>query len=312
MTHIYRLEDAYLTQDAAVTIGVFDGVHLGHQTLLKRFVAAAHRQGQQAVVVTFHPHPDVVLHKITDRYYLTTPEQKAALMLQLGVDVVVTHPFDDTIRQMRASVFVEQLLTHLRMKSVWVGPDFALGYQREGNVAFLREQGLQRGFVVETIDLVTHEMQGDVIRSTVIREAVKAGDMAAVRQDLGRSYSVCGEVVTGHQRGRTIGFPTANIAAWTEQLLPPNGVYAGWARWNGERYMAVTNIGVRPTFDGQGVTVEAHLLDYTGDLYGKTLEVTFEQRLRPEMKFNGLDALIQQIKADVETGRSFLTEKNAE
>lgn len=307
MTHLYHLEDAHLTEDTAVTIGVFDGVHLGHQALITQFVEAARATGRQAVVVTFYPHPDVVLKNITGRYYLTMLEQKADLMLALGVDVVVTHPFNDETRQMRASVFVDRLIEHLRMKSVWVGADFALGYQREGNVAFLREQGQQRGFSVEAIDLVSHEKEGDVIRSTAMREAVLAGDMETARKGLGRSYAVRGEVVTGNQRGRTIGFPTANIAVWEEQLLPPNGVYAGWASWGGERHMAVTNIGVRPTFDGQGITVETYLLDYEGDLYGKMLDVTFEQRLRSEMKFNGLDALIGQIKADVEASRDVLS-----
>jgi riboflavin kinase/FMN adenylyltransferase len=154
---------------------------------------------------------------------------------------------------MRASVFVDRLIEHLRMKAVWVGADFALGYQREGNVAFLREQGQQRGFNVEAIDLVAHEKEGDVIRSTAIREAVQVGDMEAVRKGLGRSYAVRGMVVTGQQRGRTIGFPTANIAVWDEQLLPPNGVYAGWASWGSERHKAVTNVGMRPTFDGHGL-----------------------------------------------------------
>ncbi len=307
MTHIYQLEDAHLTHDSAVTIGVFDGVHVGHQALLTQFTNSAHDAGRQAVVVTFYPHPDVVLRGLTGRYYLTTPEQKAELMLTLGVDLVVTYPFNDDTRQMRAAQFVERLLTHLNMKSVCVGADFALGYQREGTVAFLREQGQQHGFTVEAIDLISHETQGEVIRSTAIRDAVLAGDMAAARVDLGRSYSVSGMVVTGNQRGRTIGFPTANIDAWDQQILPPNGVYAGWASWGDERHPAVTNIGVRPTFDGQGVTVESHLIDYEGDLYGKTLEVTFEQRLRAEMKFNGLEALIAQIKADVETSRGILS-----
>ncbi|NJR12345.1 hypothetical protein HC776_00115 [bacterium] len=136
MTHIYHLEEASLTQDSAVTIGVFDGVHLGHQALIKRFVAAAHEAARKAVVVTFYPHPDVVMHKIAGRYYLTTLEQKADLLLNLGADLVVTHAFNEDVRQMRAALFVERLIAHLRMKDVWVGVDFALGYQREGTVAF--------------------------------------------------------------------------------------------------------------------------------------------------------------------------------
>lgn len=308
MTHIYQLEDARMTQDSAVTIGVFDGVHRGHQALIARFVAAARAAGRTAAVVTFLPHPDVLLRGVTGRYYLTTPEQKADLMLARGVDLVVTHPFDETTRQMRAATFITRLLEHLRMRDVWVGEDFALGYQREGSAAFLRQTGLERGFTVQAIDLIAHERDGGIIRSTAIRQHLAAGDMAAVRDGLGRSYSVRGEVVAGQQRGRTIGFPTANIAVWEQQLLPPNGVYAGWAMWGNERHRAVTNIGVRPTFAGQGVTVEAYLLDYAGDLYGKTLEVTFEARLRDEQKFSGLEALIAQIQADVAASRAVLSE----
>lgn len=306
MPHLYQLEDVQLERPSMVTIGVFDGVHRGHQQPVGQLIAQAHAAGQQAVVLTFHPHPDVVLKNITGRYYLTSPEQRAKLLLDMGVDMVITHPFNAAVRQMRAADFVDNLLRHLKMTSLWVGADFALGYKREGNVAFLTEQGIQKGFSVQVVDLLEHPDAQHRISSTGIREALAAGDLAKANDWLGRAYRVEGEVMSGQKRGRTIGFPTANIQVWAEQLLPGNGVYAGWVTIDSEKFMAVTNIGVRPTFEGQHVTVEAHILDFDRDIYGKTVALTFEKRLRPEQKFNGIQELIAQIQNDVQTGREFL------
>lgn len=305
MKHVYDIASAQLTQASVVTIGVFDGVHAGHQHLVRQLVQEAHATGRQAVVVTFFPHPDVILKRLAGRYYLTMPEQKAAQLLKLGVDLVVTHPFDEQVRVMRAASFVELLLRHLRMQALWVGSDFALGYRREGDVAFLRDQGAQRGFVVHETDLLHRE--GHRISSTAIRQALQAGDVEAARAGLGRGYSVIGEVVRGEGRGRQIGFPTANVAVSEQQVIPVNGVYAGWAWVDGERYSAVTNVGVRPTFNGAGITVEAHLLDFQQDIYGQTLEVSFETLLRPEQRFNGIQELIAQIGLDVQAGRLALS-----
>lgn len=304
MQHLYGLPDVPVEKDSVITIGVFDGVHLGHQQLIRRLVTAAHAQNQLAIVLTFFPHPDVVLRGLTGRYYLASTEQRAELMGKLGVDIVVTLPFDQAFRQIRAAAFVESLRQRLRLRSLWVGADFAMGYQREGNIAFLQARGQEQGFEVDVIEMV--EADHTVISSTAIRQALQAGDVEAARAALGRAYSVTGVVAQGQQRGRTIGFPTANLAVWEDQVLPANGVYAGWATWNGQRYMAVTNVGLRPTFNGEGVTVEAYLLDFSGDLYGQPLELSFETRLREEKKFDGIDALIAQIKADVEAGRAYL------
>ncbi|MCA9912825.1 MAG: riboflavin biosynthesis protein RibF, partial [Anaerolineae bacterium] len=191
------------------------------------------------------------------------------------------------------------------MAELWVGSDFALGYQREGNVSFLKAQGEQKGFTVQEIDLLMNH--GDVISSTTIREAIQAGDVTQAKDWLGRSYTVSGTVVHGEKRGRQIGFPTANLETWAEQVIPANGVYATWATVGSERFMAVTNIGVRPTFSGQDVTVEAHLLDFNRDIYGQELTLTFETRLRPEQRFNGIDELTTQIRRDVEAGRDYLS-----
>lgn len=307
MKHIYDLSQAQLQQPSIVTIGVFDGVHRGHQHLVKRLVTEAHSTGRQAVVLTFFPHPDQVLRHLQGRYYLTSSEQRADELVKLGVDCVVTHPFNDQVRQMRAASFVDQLLHHLHMTALWVGSDFALGYQREGNVDFLKAQGAEKGFAVREIDLLLND--GSAISSTAIREALQAGDVDRVRDWLGRGYTVIGEVVHGEKRGRKIGFPTANVNVWEEQVIPANGVYAGWAKLGNERFMAVTNVGVRPTFAGQGVTVEAHLLDFNRDIYGQQLSVSFETRLRPEKRFNGIDELIAQIKGDSDAGRAYLSEQ---
>jgi riboflavin kinase/FMN adenylyltransferase len=306
MEHFYHLAQAQLERPSLVTIGVFDGVHKGHQHLIRQLVNEAHTHQRQAVVLTFFPHPDVVLRGLEGRYYLTTPEQKAELLMALGVDCVVTHPFDDNVRQMRAADFVDELLSHLKMESLWVGADFAMGYKREGNVPFLKEQGAQKGFTVHEIDLMAAE--GTAISSTAIRQALQEGHVEQAKAWLGRGYSVRGEVVHGEGRGRQIGYPTANMAVWKEQVIPANGVYAGWAYLNGERFMAATSVGLNPTFEGgKQVSVEPYLLDFDRDIYGQQLEITFETWLRPEEKFTSIEALIEQIGRDVEAGRQYLT-----
>lgn len=304
MTHITDLAHAHLDQPSIVTIGVFDGVHRGHHHLIQRLVEEARASQRLAVALTFFPHPDIVLRGLQGRYYLTSPEQKARLLLDLGVDCVVTHPFNETVRHMRAADFVAQLMQHVKMSALWVGSDFAMGYEREGNVPFLYQQGQQKGFSVHEIDLIMNH--GGKISSSAIREAVQNGDLEQAKAWLGRPYSVSGEVVHGEKRGRQIGFPTANTAVWDEQVLPANGIYAGWARLGDERFMAMTNVGVRPHFEGKNVTVEPYLLDFDRDIYGEQLEVFFEKRLRPEAKFDSLQALIDQIGRDVKEGRAYL------
>lgn len=309
MIHARELTDVYLQQPSLVTIGVFDGVHRGHQHLIRRLVSDAKASGRAAVAITFYPHPDVVLRGLTGRYYLTSPDERAALLGELGIDYVITLSFDERLRQIRAAEFVDQLIRHLRMESLWVGSDFALGYKREGNVPYLREQGQQKGFSVEVIDLLMAE--NAAISSSSIRAALQEGDVARAREMLGRAYSVSGEVVRGEQRGRTIGYPTANIQVWSEKVIPANGIYAGWATLNGERFMAATNVGVSPTFDGQVVTVEPYLLDFSREIYGQTLTLTFEQYMRPEMRFSSVDELIAQIDRDVVDIRAYLEQTAA-
>ncbi len=303
--HIYNLSDTRLPQRSMVTIGVFDGVHRGHQYLVKRLVEQARASDRLAVVLTFFPHPDIVLRGLQGRYYLTTAEQKARLLMDIGVNVVVTQPFNEQVRQIRAADFVDQLVGHLNMAELWVGSDFAMGYKREGNVPFLKEQGKHKNFTVHDIALIQNGGEA-AISSTAIREALLTGQVEQANSWLGRSYSLSGEVVHGEKRGRQLGFPTANTAVWDEQVIPANGIYASWVRLGDERFMAATNVGVRPHFEGKNVTVEPYLLDFDREIYGEQLEITFETRLRPEAKFNSLQDLIDQIGRDVEASRAYL------
>ena len=301
---VAHLSEVDHKQPTCVAIGSFDGVHRGHQALLRRMVSRAHEEGMRAAALTFFPHPRRVLHTLPPRFYLTTLDDRVRLLAEQGVDLIITHPFDDEVRHIRAADFVDQLLSTLDMKELW-GGNFALGYQREGDVPFLRHQGELKGFTVETlVEPVLYD--GEIISSRRVRAALEAGEMGEVTACLGRYFCVRGPVVKGDQRGRTIGFPTANVAVWDELLLPTNGVYATYI-WIGEaRHLAATNVGVRPTVDGMKLTVEAHILDFDADIYGEDVRLEFVRRVRPEMKFAGLDGLKAQIAADVEEVREGL------
>lgn len=305
MEHVRDLEQLSLER-CDLTIGSFDGVHRGHQSLLKRMVDHAHRQGQPSVVLTFYPHPSVVLRGRQPAFYISTPEEKAALLADLSVDYVVTQPFDRETSLISADTFLDMLQKHLGLRDLWIGEDFALGHQRKGNRFFLQKAGEARGFRLHVVPPLM--VEGDVISSTRVREALRSGDVSRVERYLGRPFRLPGKVVKGAGRGEGLGIPTANIEIWEERAFPRCGVYACWAEMNGGRWMAVTNIGVRPTFeDGQSSpTLEAHLLDFAGDLYGDTLTLTFIARLRDERRFDDVQALLAQIDRDIARARKIL------
>ena len=294
---VTHLDEVDHKQPTYVAIGSFDGVHRGHQALLRRMAEQAHATGRRAAALTFFPHPRRVLQTLPPRFYLTTLDERVHLLAEQGIDLIIPHPFDDEVRRIRAADFVDQLLAALDMKQLW-GGDFALGFRREGDVPFLRQQGQEKGFTVETIDGPVM-WNGDMVSSRRVRAALEAGDMAEVTGCLGRYFGVRGPVVKGDQRGRTIGFPTANLAVWDELFLPGNGVYATYIWVRGQRWAAATNVGVRPTVDGLKLTVEAHILDFDDDIYGEDVRLEFVRRIRPEMKFSGLKELKAQIAADV-------------
>jgi len=305
MEHFRDLSPLHL-EGAWVTIGSFDGVHLGHRRLLSEFVAEAREANAPAVVITFYPHPAEVLGKVHEPFYLSTPEEKAALIANLGVDVMVTHPFNQEVARLSAEEFMERVHRHLGLQRLWVGYDFALGRNREGNITRLRQIGARMGYTL--VVFPPYEVDGGVVSSSRIRRALGAGDVEKAARMLGRLYTVPGEVVHGDGRGRGLGFPTANLAVWEKRMVPASGVYAAFARVGNEVHPAVVNIGVRPTFEERAAPrVEAHLIGYKGDLYGEKLVLEFVKRLRAERKFPSAEALRSQIERDVAQAQEILS-----
>jgi riboflavin kinase/FMN adenylyltransferase len=305
MRHINDLEGVNL-RETWLTIGTFDGVHLGHQAIVQKLAAGAHQNGALAIVLTFYPHPAVVLGRRSQPFYLTSPEERARLLGQHGADIVVTYPFNSQVAATSAADFVRELKDHLDMIHMLVGHDFALGHNREGNVEYLRTLGEKLGFTVESFPAFV--LEGEAVSSSRVRAALAAGDMELATRLLGRPFQVNGKVVPGDGRGRLIGVPTANLELWPERAIPQAGVYVCRA-WLEERPRgAVTNVGVRPTFEAGPVPprVETHLLDFSSDLYGKTIHLDFLTRLRDELRFPSVEDLVAQIHVDIERAREYL------
>ena len=302
-----ELAQTHIDRDSVLTIGVFDGVHRGHQRLIAKVVAEANANGAAAGVLTFRNHPDSVLNPNFRPHYITSVAERTRLMEGLGVDFVVPVTFDREVAGLRARKFTKLLSSNLRMRGLVVGPDFAMGYKREGNVAVLSTLGAELGFSVSVVDLLSDG--GDAVHSTSIRKALVDGNVKDVAKKLGRNFSISGTVITGDKRGRTLGFPTANIEVGPDMVVPGNGIYATLAFVDGERHMAATSIGTRPTFDGKGRTIEAFLLGFDSNLYNRELRLEFVQRLRDELKFDSVDALLEQMELDVEQTRRLLTAK---
>ncbi|MEN8097906.1 MAG: bifunctional riboflavin kinase/FAD synthetase [Chloroflexota bacterium] len=305
MFHFNSLDEVQSAQPTRLTIGAFDGVHRGHQRILKNLSKAAQNDGMRAAALTFFPLPKRVLKETQPRYYITSPDRRAELLLQNGVSLVITHPFNNEVRQIRALDFVKQLTERLDLKELWVGPDFALGYRREGDVRFLRRVGAKLGFQVHIVDFFTAD--GEIVSSSRIRAALRAGDVGEAHRYLGRPFKLEGSVVHGDHRGMTMGYPTANLSIWEEQILPENGVYVAIAQVQGKKYGAAVNIGTRPTVTADSpLTVEAHLIDFEGDIYGESLSLDFYARLRDEKRYASIDQLCRQLRLDVQNARAVL------
>jgi riboflavin kinase/FMN adenylyltransferase len=305
MRHFLTLEGLSL-KDTWLTVGTFDGVHRGHQEIVSQLAAGAHHLGYPAVVLTFYPHPAVVLGKRSDPFYLTTPEERAELLGEFGADIVITLPFDRPLASTTAHDFVSRLNRHLGMRHLVIGQGFALGKGREGNAGRLAELGIEYGYTVEEFSPI--QMDGSVVSSSRIRAALADGDLNLVTRLLGRSFMVTGQVVPGDGRGHTIGIPTANLELWAERAIPKAGVYVSQATVDGKVWGAVTNVGVRPTFEIQPVPprVETHLLDFKADLYGKEMRLSFLARLRDEQRFPDINALVAQIHSDIREAEQWL------
>ncbi len=304
MLHAHSLDELHL-QNGWLTIGVFDGVHRGHQSIINRLVSGAHADGVPAVVLTFWPHPAHVLGR-GETKSLTIPDERAALLGSFGVDVVITYPFDLTVANLSAHEFMSHLKEHLGLSHLLMGYDFALGKGREGNAARLAELGLEMGYAAEVIEAVGDE--SGVISSTEIRKLISVGDVADAAKLLGRKYGLRGPVIHGDGRGKTLNIPTANIDYPHEKVIPLNGIYACWAWVNDQKYMAAVNIGINPTFtpEKQRPNMEAYILDFNQDIYGKDVKIEFVTRLRDELKFDSVEALIEQIQRDVVKVREVL------
>ncbi len=306
MQHHRNLEAVQL-DGSWVTIGAFDGVHLGHQSIIHRLVTGSHRAGLPAVVVTFFPHPSKVLHGNGSPFYLTTPEEKAAVLADLGVDQVVTLTFDRELASHSARDFMHQLSETLHLHHLLVGHDFALGRGREGNFAVLKKLGENFGYTIEEMPPI--DVDAELVSSSRIRELLLQNDVTRAAQYLGRRYSVEGEVVHGDGRGRTIGIPTANLDIWKEHLIPGNGIYATLAYLGDHEHRSVSNVGLRPTFESQDTQpkVEAYIMDFDQDLYGQSLRLEFVEYLRPELRFPSIPALVDQIKLDIQKAQEVLS-----
>ena len=306
MRQSHSLDDIRL-DNAWLTIGVFDGVHRGHQEILLPLVARAHAAGEPAVVLTFSPHPAVVLGGIKDFKCLTTPDERAALLGSFGVDYVITLTFDRALADQTAGDFMRRLSSKLGLRGLFVGYDTALGRGREGDAARLTEIGKELGYTVQVVPPLKD--QTGIISSTRIRAAVAAGNVSDAASDLGRCYSITGPVIHGDGRGRTINIPTANIHIPAGKVLPAYGIYACRAWVDGVSHSAATSIGVRPTFysaDSTAPTIEAHLLNFNGNLYGQEVKLEFMEYLRPEQKYSSVQALMKQIQKDIAQTRMIL------
>ncbi|MBK7449507.1 MAG: bifunctional riboflavin kinase/FAD synthetase [Anaerolineales bacterium] len=305
MQHYHSLEEVSL-KDSWLTIGVFDGVHRGHCEIIQKLVQEAHAKNAPAAVLTFHPHPATVLTGKEMRC-LTTPHERAELLASLGVDAVITQRFTRDLSTMPAHEYMSQLKTHLGLSHLLIGYDFALGKGREGNAPRLAEIGSELGYSVEVVPALGDE--SGVISSTEIRKLVSTGNMTEAAKLLGYPYSMSGEVIHGAGRGKTINFPTANVDYPKEKATPPNGIYACWAKLGNERFMAATNIGLNPTFtpERQIPSLEAYLLDFDRDIYGEVMTLEFVTRLREEIRYTTVEALITQIHDDVRQTRLILS-----
>ncbi len=296
---------------ACITIGNFDGVHVGHQLLIARTREKARARGLESVVLTFEPHPERVLVGPDTPPFITLLDQKLELIGAQGVEVAVVMEFTRELAAVSPEEFVRLYLVEcLNCRELVIGYDYAFGKGRKGNYELLAALGAQHGFGVERLGPVM--LDGAVVSSTRIRDLVQAGKVWEAMPLLGRFYIVQGEVVHGRDRGgKLLGFPTANLKL-VDELFPATGVYAVWAELDGRIHPAVANIGYNPTFGNTALSVEAHLLDYSGDLYGRAVRIHFVQRLRSEQKFSGLDELKARIAQDIQLGRQILSSSLAQ
>jgi riboflavin kinase/FMN adenylyltransferase len=311
MQLIYNLgEITHPFKDAVITIGNFDGVHIGHQALFYEVIERAHTADGTSIAMTFEPHPLKIIKKNDTPPLITLLEQKIELIERSGIDVLICVPFTLEFAAISAVSFVEDLLVRrIGMKTIVVGEDYAFGKNREGDIALLNTLASRLGFEVVVTSLIrTVKGVSERISSTAVRELVQAGEMPQACRMLGRYFQVRGTVVPGRDRGgKLLGFPTANLNM-EDELCPKTGIYAVTVETRAGFHLGVANIGYSPTFNDRQFTVEVHILDFTADIYGEKIRVNFVQRLRDEIKFSGIEELKNQIQRDIDTARRILME----
>jgi riboflavin biosynthesis protein ribF len=290
-------------QPTVLTIGTFDGVHLGHQKIVERVVTTARQEGLLATVFTFFPHPRMVVQHDKGLKLIHTLEEKKQLLQQLGVDLLVVQPFNEAFAQLTAEEFVSTILVeHLNVKKVIIGYDHRFGRNRTANIDDMRLFGKKYGFAVEEISV--QEVDEVSVSSTKIREALNKGDVTTAEHYLGTPYSLTGRVVHGLKLGRTLGYPTANIQVTEEyKLIPKDGVYAVYSYIDGRKVYGMMSIGKNPTIEGKGASIEVYFFDFNGDLYDQKLTIEFVQYLREEQKFATIDLLKKQLQDDETAAR---------
>ncbi len=308
MQHFSSIDDAAL-HGAYLAVGSFDGLHRGHRYLIEKMAQSAMEDGAPSAVLTFFPHPRTVLGS-APFHYLSLLEERLALLEEIPLDAVILQTFDRAFSEIPANSFLQSLKSHLGLRSIWCGPGFSIGYRREGTVEYLTNHSIEWGYSLYVVPPLT-DAQGP-ISSSRIRESLALGEAGQAAALLGRRYSLSGKVVHGAGRGRRLSVPTANLDFWPEMVVPARGVYAAWVWHEGKRYRSATSIGVRPTFSDErtaALTVEAHLLDFDGDLYEATLKVEFVRRLREERRFPDSDSLGRQMAEDIGKVRRILREE---
>jgi riboflavin kinase/FMN adenylyltransferase len=294
------------SEPSVVTVGFFDGVHLGHRAVFARVVEHARESGLRPVAITFDRHPREVLSPGSEPRLLTTVERKAELIAETGIEVLVVLTFDRDFSLIPAEDFVRDILVHgVRARHAAMGANFTFGFKAFGTMENLPEFGEPHGLTAETVGLF--ELDGRPVSSTSIREALSRGDLAWPARALGRRFVLDGEVVTGHGRGKSLGYPTANLRTWPRLLLPGQGIYAGVAEHRGRRYRTALDVGTNPTFGVEPLHVEAFLLEYEGDeLPGEPLSIEFWGRLRDEERYDSIEELVAAIAEDVDRARELV------
>lgn len=298
------LEEIKQVEPCCIALGNFDGVHLGHQALIRQAVERAKAEGLKSGVFTFSTHPKNLFTGENTVKNIIYQEEKAALIEDMGVDYLFNVPFTQEISRMEPVAFIDDLLVDkLNLRDAFCGFNYRFGYKAAGSPAVLRAEGEVKGFSVHEIPPVT--IDGDVVSSTLIRSLIRSGDMEECEKYLGRRYSIGGEVVVGNKLGRTIGFPTSNITIDETMVTPPNGVYITFCLYHGNRYPSVTNVGVKPTIGTFKKNMETHIFNFDKELYGKSIRVEFVKMTRDEVKFGGIDQLSAQIRQDCENAKAW-------